>query len=738
MFDFSIVFMRLPENYTDEEILVIEDQYQTLLDAWKTNHTPENEERVNKAFLFAAEAHKDARRKSGEPYFYHPIAVAMIVASEMDLGCTSIICSLLHDVVEDTEYTLDDIEREFGKSVRDIVDGLTKIDKLAIPDDESMQAANFKKIVSTMVYDIRPVFIKIADRLHNMRTLDSMPYHKKLRISSETLFIYAPLAYRLGLYEIKRELEDISLKYTDEKIYNNIKAKQDEYRQIHIERFNTFLKPVKEEIERLGIKARFEIVERSISDIWLRMREKDISFEEVYDTYVARVIIDSKCPENEKSDCWQVYAALTKFYYPCTNRLRDWISFPKANGYESLHAQVMGHHGYWVEVQIRTERMNVIAERGMLSYLSRGGIINNNNFDKWLGMVKESVLDSNKSATDFVNDVKMNLFADEIFVFARNGKLFCLPKNSTVLDFAYSIHTELGNHCVGANVNHRMTQADFVLTHGDQVEILTSEEQVPQEKWLDFLVTAHAKSQLKNGIREHRRKYRDTGKAMFIEMMNKIGVTPDANNKGVVRQVYNFTSNTDLYYFVAINTITIDTLKSIFHKERSSWFSSLWHTGSGSHEPEKKVHLLKDLSSGSMYTVADCCNPIPGDEVVAFTFANKPLEVHRASCAKAQRLMSSSGRNIVKAKWSLQGNIEFLSGLKIIGSDVMGFGTSIMELITNNLKMNMRSIQMQSDGNLVTATVTVYVNDSDHLLNLMEQLKKLPLVKKVVRINQLS
>lgn len=726
--------MQLPDKYTDEEIRVISEQYAALLDAWKTNHTPENEERVNKAFLFAAEAHKDARRKSGEPYFYHPIAVAMIVASEMDLGCTSVICSLLHDVVEDTDYTLDDIEREFGKSVRDIVDGLTKIDKLAIPDDESMQAANFKKIVSTMAYDIRPVYIKIADRLHNMRTLDPMPYHKKLRVSSETLFIYSPLAYRLGLYEIKRELEDISLRYTNEKVYNSVKAKQDEYRELHVEWFNTFLKPVKEEIERLGIKARFEIVERSVSDIWLRMSEKDISFEEVYDTYVVRVIIDSEHLEDEKSDCWQVYAALTRFYYPCTNRLRDWISFPKANGYESLHAQVMGYHGYWVEVQIRTERMNVIAERGMLSYLSRGGIINNNNFDRWLSMVKESILDTNKSATDFVNDVKMNLFTDEIFVFARNGKLFSLPKNSTVLDFAYSIHTELGNHCVGANVNHRLTQADFVLTHGDQVEIITSEEQAPQEKWFDFLVTAHAKSQLKNGIKEYRKKYRDTGKTMFYDMMNKIGITPDPSNKGVVRQEYNLTSNTDLYYFVAINRIDIEALKTIFRKERSSWFSSLWH--SSSHEPEKKVQLLQDFGSGTLYNVADCCNPIPGDEVVAFSFANKPLEVHRANCSNALRMMSNSGRNMVKAKWSFQGNIEFLAGLKIIGSDVMGFGTSIMNLITNDLKMNMRSIQMNSEGNLVTAIVTVYVNDSDHLLNLVEQLKKLPLVKKVVRVNQ--
>ena len=730
--------MQLPDNYTPDEVLVIEQKYKYLLETWKSNHTAENEAKVEKAFLFAAEAHKEARRHSGEPYLYHPLAVATIVASEMDLGCTSIICSLLHDVVEDTDYTLNDIESMFGKSVCKIVDGLTKIDKLSIPDDESMQAANFKKIVSTMLYDIRPVFIKIADRLHNMRTLDSMPYHKKLRISSETLFIYAPLAYRLGLYAIKRELEDISLKYTDEQIYNTIKAKQDEYRESYNERFNDFFEPVKKEVARLGVKARFEVVERSVSDIWLRMREKDITFEEVYDTNVGRIIITPDDEANEKSDCWRVYAALTKFYYPCTNRLRDWISFPKANGYESLHAQVMENHGYWVEIQIRTERMHAIAERGMLGYLSRGGNINNDNFSNWLNMVKESIFDSNKSAVDFINDIKLNLFSDEIFVFARNGKMFCLPKNSTVLDFAYSIHTELGNHCVGANVNHRLAQADFVLTHGDQVEILTSPDQVPQEKWLDFLVTAHAKSQLKNGIKDYRKSFRDQGKTLFIEMMNKIGIVPDANNKGQVRATYNLNSNTDLYYLVAKGTIDIEALKNIFRKERYSWFSSLWRTNSTPHESEKKVQLLQDLSSGTIYTVAGCCNPIPGDDVVAFSFPDKPLEVHRANCPTALKMMSNSGRNIVKAKWTLQGNVEFLAGLKIIGSDVMGFGTSIMNLITNDLKMNMRSIQMTSEGNLVTAIVTVYVNDSTHLNILIDNLKKLPLVQKVVRVNQAS
>lgn len=732
--------MQLPENYSAEERIVIEKKYNELLGVWRSSHTPANEKKVEKAFLFAAEAHKNERRHSGEPYLYHPLAVATIVAGEMDLGCTSIQCALLHDVVEDTEFTLDDMESVFGAKVREIVDGLTKIDKLSVPDDESMQAVNFKKIISTMLYDIRTVFIKIADRLHNMRTLGSMPYHKKLRISSETMFIYAPLAYRLGLYAIKRELEDLSLQYTDPKVFKDIRERQVANHDLWYGKMTEFFVPVKEELERLGINARIEIVERSVSDIWLRMREKEIPFEEVYDTWVGRIIINSENPDCERIDCWRVYGVLTKYYYPCTNRLRDWISFPKANGYESLHAQMMGRGGDWVEVQIRTERMHAIAERGMLGYLCLGGKINNENFDKWVELIKESFFDANKTTNDIVNDIKLNLFADEIFVFARNGRMFSLPKNSTVLDFAYYIHTELGNHCVGASVNHAMVQADHVLNHGDRVEIITSDKQEPQEKWFDFIVTARAKSQLKNGLKDYRKRFRDEGKRLFFEMLEKLGVEPTPNNKGLVKQKYNCNSNTDMYYYVATKHIDFEALKGIFKKGRStSWLSSLLRFGSQSQsEPESKPHLLEDHSSGKVYVVAPCCNPIPGDNVVAFSFNGKPLEVHRANCKVASKLMSSSGRNMVKAQWTLKGNVEFLAGLRIIGSDVMGFGTDIINTITNQMRMNMQSLQMKSKGSLAVAIVSVYVNDTEHLEKLIDQLKKLPLVNKVIRIDKLT
>ena len=559
----------LPDTYSKEEKEEIERRHLRLIEAWQTRKEAPDLEAVDKAFYFACEAHKDQRRRSGEPYIYHPIEVATIAAHDIGLGRTSIICALLHDVVEDTQYTLDDIKEMFGEKVSRVVDGLTKFDNLE--GAESMQAENFKKIISSLSYDIRVVLIKLSDRLHNMRTLDSMPKHKQLKIASETAYIYAPLAYRLGLHAIRIELEDLSLKYTNPTIYNNIRKRMDDMRGKSMVELRDFIAPVMDELEKSGIKARSEIKERSINSVWRRMMYKELAFEDLYGSYVVRFITDC-AKEQERMECWKIYAALTNCYRPYTSKLKDWISFPKANGYESLHAVVMGQTGNWVEVQIRSQRMEEIAEKGFSAYwkYKTDNDKTESGFDEWLKKAQDLIESGTDNAIEFVDNFKLDLFSDEISVFTPKGQLISMPKGSTVLDFAYSIHSEIGGHSIAANVNNQLTQLDHVLSTGDQVEVITSESQHPQEKWFEFLATATAKSRLRSGIKEYRRTFREQGEEKFNEIMRKLGIEASKANRNAVMANENITSSVDFYYLVAIGKIDERLIRSVLKPQSSN------------------------------------------------------------------------------------------------------------------------------------------------------------------------
>ena len=726
----------LPDNYSSEEKEEILRRYERLLNVWQTRKEQQDLEMVEKAFYFAVKAHANQRRRTGEPYIYHPIAVATIAAQDIGLGRTSIVCALLHDVVEDTEYTLEDIQSLFGETVSSIIDGLTKLQK--VENAESMQAENFKKIISSLSYDIRVVLIKLADRLHNMRTLNSMPPHKQLKIASETAYIYAPLAYRLGLHSIKNELEDLSLKYTDPVIYNSIKKQMNEVREQKTAQLKTFLAPLEEAFKSREMKVKSQIVERTTHSIWKRMNKKQLTFDELYGNFLVRFLVDCP-PEMEKIECWKIYAILTDVYMPNALKLRDWISAPKINGYESLHAVVMGKDGKWVEVQIRSERMNEIDEKGFTAYWhyrNKKDNLTESGFDEWLVRVKELISSDSDSTLDFVDTFTNDLFSDEIKVFTPQGRAITLPKHSTVLDFAYNIHSEIGNHSIAANVNSRLAHLDQKLKTGDQVEIITSEAQHPQEKWFEFLNTAFAKSKLKAGIKEYRKTFREKGEELFNEIMKRLSLEPSKANRAKVMEEEQLSSAVDFYYMVAQGKITESTIQKILKPQSSSsggFLKYLTFGLLGSDSKPKKDDAIQ--SSGDFdFNVATCCNPIPGDEVVAFNFPGEPLQIHRSNCPKAIEMMSRYGNNIVKAKWQPKSEIAFLAGLQITAIDNIGLLNKMTDLFSNELRLNLHSLKMESKQDLVEATISVYVHNIGELENLIEKLGKIKEVKKVVRL----
>ena len=704
-----------------------------MIDAWQTRKEAQDLAEVDKAFYFAVEAHKDQRRRSGEPYIYHPIAVATIAAHDIGLGRTSIICALLHDVVEDTKYTLDDISTMFGEKVAKVVDGLTKFD--AMDNAESLQAENFKKIISSLSYDVRVVLIKLSDRLHNMRTLDSMPKHKQLKIASETAYLYAPLAYRLGLHSIKIELEDLALKYTNPTIYENIRKRKDEVREQRLHELHDFAAPVMEALEKAGVKARCVIKERSVNSIWKRMMDKELPFEELYGSFIVRFVTD--CPEDqERIECWKIYAILTGCYRPITAKLKDWISFPKTNGYESLHAVVMGPTGNWVEVQIRSERMDEIAEKGFAAYYKyKTDNQTESGFDEWLKKAQNLVGAESVNAIEFVDNFKLDLFADEIFVFTPKGKMISLPKGSTVLDFAYYIHSEIGDHSIAANVNSRLTQLDQVLRTGDRVEVITSEAQHPQEKWFEFLVTATAKSRLKNGIKEYRRTFREEGEKKYEEIMRKLDLEASKANRNLVMANEKLTSSVDFYYQVATGKIDERLIREVLKPQSGSSNFVRYITyrllGGGN---KAKMEEGTISSSGEFdFNVSTCCNPIPGDDVIAFSFPGEPLQIHRSDCPRAIQLSARHGNNIVKAKWQPKSEISFLSELKITALDTAGLLNRMTNLLSNEMKLNLHSLHMEAKKDLVEATLSLYVHNTKELDDLIDKLNQMKDVQKVIR-----
>ena len=716
-------------------------QFEILLDAWTGKKEEADVALVKKAYEFAALAHKDARRKSGEPYIFHPIAVAIIVAKEIGMGTTSIISALLHDVVEDTDYTLEYISEEYGPKVARVVKGLTKLEGIDFQNSiESIQAENYRKIVNTMAEDIRVILVKLADRLHNMRTLESMQHHKQLKIASETLSFYAPLAYRLGLYAVKMELENLCLKYINPQVFESISKKLDEIRAKKIAELEEFAEPVKAELEKIGIKAEIKILERSQSGIWERMHKYELSLVEIYDVFVLRIIIDSPL-DLEKIQCWQTFGVLTMFYRPNNARLRDWLSFPKTNGYESIHAVFMSKQGNWIETQIRTQKMDIIAERGLMAYLKY--MNDNSSLKSWLDNIRDLTKSDDSSAIEFLNSFKLDLFNDEIFVFTPKGEMKSLPKGATVLDFAYMIHSEIGNQCIGANVNKKLVKMDYVLNMGDQVEIITSAFQIPQEKSFEFLVTSLAKSRLKNGIKDYRRTFKEKGKSKLEEFFKRFNVDFSRQNINYIVEKAGLAGRIDLYYYVALGKVTYQDIEPLFNNGRRSTSNVLLKiltfglVGSGSKTEDNKVPEIENNENKDLgYTISTCCNPIPGDDVVAISFPNQPLQIHRSDCPKAINLMSRYGKNIVKAKWQFSEDIAFMATLKITGVNRKGFGSSLFTMLNEKLELDLHSVKIQSEGGMVEAVVSFYVNNVKQLDAVIGELRKMKLVNKVVRIER--
>lgn len=736
----------IQEEIEKKEIL---KAYRKLLRATKKHEAKGDLRLIRKAFDVALDAHKDMRRKSGEPYIYHPLAVAQIVTTEIGLGAKSIACALIHDVVEDTDITLNDIRRMFGDKVATIVDGLTKISGVS-DFNVSMQAENFRKMLLTLAADVRVILIKLADRLHNMRTLESMRRDKQLKIASETLFLYAPLAHRLGLYAIKSELEDLALKYTEPEVYEDIDNKLKETQRKRQRFVNKFTLPIMESLTEQGFQFDIKGRTKSVYSIHKKMKKQGIPFEEVYDLFAIRIIIDTPL-EQEKADCWKVYSIVTDHYVPSPDRLRDWISTPRANGYESLHTTVMSGSGQWVEVQIRTRRMDDIAEKGLAAhwkYKEKSG--GESNVDEWLGQIRELLENPDQSALDFIDDFTMNFFADEIFVFTPRGELRKLPANATALDFAFDIHSEVGAHCIGAKVNNKLVPLSHQLKSGDQVEVLTSSKQKPKEDWLNYVVTGRSKTKIKQSLKEERRKMADDGKEIFERKFKQLKLQPDEKTIVKLQKYYKVQSSQDLFYLVAQNKVDFKEIKNFLEEsEKTSWYQYFKNRISSGKkkQDDKRTEIITNFKSSGKdelligdnmekldYTLAKCCNPIPGDDVFGFITINDGIKIHRVNCPNAIQLMSNYAYRVVKAKWTSQETISFLAGIKVTGIDDMGIVNNITKVISNELHVNMRSISFDSHDGIFDGTIMVYVHDTAHLTNLIKNLKKAKGVKTVERI----
>ncbi len=733
----------------EEEKKIILREYRALLRSLKESLKKGDKAMLRHAFEMSVEAHKDMRRKSGEPYILHPLAVARIVVEEIGLGVTSAICALLHDTVEDTELTLEDITREFNTYIAKIIDGLTKISNVVdLKADTTVQAENFRKILLTLADDPRVILIKLADRLHNMRTLESMSRDKQLKISSETTYIYSPLAHRLGLYEIKSEMEDLALKYTQPEIYTEIADGLRETKRERTRYINEFIKPIKEELTTNGFE--FEIYGRpkAVNSIWNKMRKKHVTFDEVYDLFAIRVIMKSN-PEREKEDCWKVYSIITNFYRPSPERLRDWISVPKGNGYEALHTTVMGPGGRWVEVQIRTERMNEIAEKGLAAhwkYKEGAPTAQESKLDSFLKHLREILNNPDTDTIDFIQDFKLDLFTEEIYIYTPKGDMRVLPKGATALDFAFDIHTELGRHCIGAKVNYRLVPLSHQLDSGDQVEVISSSKQNPSEDWLGFLVTAKAKSRVKSYLKEDKKKIAEDGKEALRRKLDHMKVQASQHNVNELMHYFKKSTPLDLYYGIAVDSVDLKELKNfIVHgdKLQHAFKEIKLDTKHATNEDESARHkggkapeliIFGERSDKILYKLAQCCQPIPGDSVFGFVTSGEGLKVHRTDCPNAAQLLANYGHRIVKTKWAKNKEISFLTGVRIIGLDDLGVIQKITNIISGELKLNMRSLSIDSKDGIFEGTIMVYVHDREELNKFCNRLGALDGVQKIERV----
>ena len=721
--------------------------YRALLRTLRDNTTRQDKKNIREAFELAMDSHKDMRRKSGEPYIIHPLDVARIASEEIGLDVTSIICALLHDVVEDTDVTLEEIERHFNKEVAKIVDGLTKISGIFDINNtnSSLQAENFRKLLLTLNDDIRVILVKLADRLHNMRTLDSLKRDKQLKIASETLFLYAPLAHRMGLYAIKTELEDLSLKYTEPDLYKDIARRLAETKRERTKFINDFIKPIKELLDKKDFG--FEIYGRpkSIFSIYNKIKNKGVPFEEIYDLFAIRIILKS-APENEKADCWSVYSTLTDVYKPSPDRLRDWLSNPKTNGYEALHTTVMSSTGKWVEVQIRTERMHEIAEKGFAAHWKYKENSADNALDGWLEKIRAVLSNADGNALDVVNDFKYELFSDEIFVFTPKGDLKRVRKGATALDFAFEVHSAVGKKCIGAKVNTKLVPLSHKLRNGDQVEILTSNKQTPNEDWLSYVVTAKARSVIKQALKDDKRKISLDGKAELEKKLKALKIEDSEANLILIMNYFKALSPTELYYDVATRKADISTLskldiiagkiklpKAIIEPKMSS--SDIDEAVKDALKKNAELLIMGESSDKIDYKFAACCNPVPGDDVFGFLTVSEGIKIHRTNCPNAVQLMAKYSYRIVKTKWTRQHNIAFLTGIKINGIDDVGLVNKITNIITGQMNLNMRSISFESEDGIFEGIIMIYVHDTSELDDLNSRLSALDGILSVERFD---
>ncbi len=735
----------------EEKVLTEDHKINNLLERLIQNcsycKSAKDEKLIRKAFKMANEAHKGTRRKSGEPYIIHPLEVAVIVSEEIGLGVTSTVCAILHDVVEDTDLTIENIENAFGKKIASIIDGLTKISGVFDKESNSLQAENFRKMLLTLSDDVRVIFIKLADRLHNMRTLGSLPRNKQIKIAGETIYLYAPLAHRLGLHRVKSELEDLSLKYRYPEVYNEIseKIKLTEERRLHL--INHFSLPIIDALDSNGFEFDISGRPKSIYSVWQKMHQKNISFEEIYDLFAIRIVFQPREGIPEKTQCWNVYSIITDIYAPKPERIRDWVSTPKANGYEALHTTVMGPNGKWMEVQIRSTRMNEIAERGFAAHWKyKDKTSPESELDKWIKRIRETLETPSGDALEFLDDFKLNLFSSEIMVFTPKGHIITLPKDSTALDFAYEIHTEIGNKAIGAKVNHRLVPLSHILSSGDQVEILSSEVQKPTMEWYQFVSTVKAKTAIKNALKAETKNRTEVGKQILIDKLKELNLTPSSRILKKLVPAYDSTHKDELYSKIGSGITTLDDLKEVLSKNTKNKWVRVWDlsVGRSQKKTEKKEEydskgtlLLRESVGNEMshYHLAKCCNPIPGDEVVAVRQDDGTVLVHRTDCSTAVKIMSSQGDKLVAAKWTQHKVLSYLAKIQLNGWDRFGVYNTITNTITKELNISMRTINLHGHDGIFNGTIDLYVHNTKDLNNLILNLMKLRGVESVHRID---
>lgn len=742
------------QHFTQAEIRHIEDRYEDFLKEIRNKFDEERLARIEKAFRFANAAHDGIKRKSGEPYIIHPIAVAKIVAKDLGLGATSIVAALLHDVVEDTEYSVADIENMFGEKVARIVDGLTKLSG----DFDSRQALTLKKMLMTLSDDVRVILIKIADRLHNMQTLDSMPPHKKLKIAGETLYLYVPLAHRLGLYAVKNELEELSFKYKHPEEYNQILYllhNQEEKRNYLV---NEFIRPIKEKLEEEKIECTVSHRLKSTYSIWEKMQKKGVSFNEIYDLLAIRIVIKAKPEISEKRQCFDVLSIVTDIYKPKPDRIRDWITIPKVNGYESLHVTVMGPQGKWVEVQIRTERMDEIAERGFAAHYRYKDISTyESELEHWIERIRDHLQNPESDAFEFLDDFKLNLYSTEINVFTPKGDMISMPQGSTIIDFAYEIHTDLGNKCIGAKINLKLVPVSHVLQNGDQIEILTSENQSPKLEWLKFTTSAKARAKIKDAFKLEQKKHIDKGKEMVEEALKNANAPLTANNLKKIIAHYNLNNKDQLYSEVGMGFLQMNEIPEVLGKKSENKLVKYWNITFSRKKKEeteeeiedglettakkidkRKPFLLKEAQDNITYSLAKCCNPIPGEKVIGYLSTDDHVVIHKTGCKEIEKFLSSKGERIITAEWTKFKKQSYLTRLRLEGFDRVGIVNEVTNVISKENNINMRSVKFDTHEGIFEGDLFLYIHNTDDLTNLIASLQKIKGIDNVSRVEELN